>query len=80
MKTSVISLTGRIFDGEAKAVHVTTESGDITVLDHHEPILTVLAAESQIRIEALSNGQESFVARNGFLHLNGDNELTILVD
>ncbi len=79
MKTRIITLTGVLYDGDADAVHARTKSGDITILDHHQPLLSILARESVIRVESQS-GLQSIEAPSGFLHLDGNNELTVLVD
>jgi F0F1-type ATP synthase epsilon subunit len=79
MKTKIVQLTGVLFQGDASAVNVHTASGEITLLDHHQPILSVLKDHSRIRVNTAA-GTEEFETRGGFLHLNGNNELTVLVD
>ncbi|MFA7302129.1 MAG: F0F1 ATP synthase subunit epsilon [Candidatus Paceibacterota bacterium] len=80
MQTKVVTLSGVVFEGEAKAVHARTQSGDITLLDHHRPLISVLAPQTRIRIETLEGTDVAFPAANGFLHMDGNNVLTILVD
>lgn len=80
MKTKVVNLSGVVYEGEAKAVHARTEAGDITILDHHRPIVSTLARDTEVRVETIENTKEAFAAAGGFLHMDGNNSLTILVD
>jgi len=80
MKTKVVTLAGVVFEGETKAVHARTNVGDITLLDHHRPLISVLAPNTQVRVETKENTKEEFAASGGFLHMDGNNSLTILVD
>jgi len=80
MKTKIINLKGILFEGEAKKVNVKTMSGEITLLDHHQPIVSVLQKDSRVWLEDPSGKRQDFEAKGGFLHLNGNNELAVLVD
>lgn len=80
MKTKIVTLSGVTFEGNAVAVNARTQSGEITLLDHHQPILSVLAPNSRVRVETAEGKREEFPTTRGFLHLDGNNELTILVD
>ncbi|HEY4518128.1 MAG TPA: hypothetical protein VJG48_00705 [Candidatus Paceibacterota bacterium] len=80
MKTKILNLKGILFEGEAKKVNVKTLSGEITLLDHHQPIISVLQKDSKIWLEDASSKRQDFAAQGGFLHLNGNNELSVLVD
>lgn len=42
MKLSVYSLKNILFQGEAQLLNCKTVTGEITILDHHEPLITVL--------------------------------------
>ncbi len=79
MKVKVVNLKGVLFEGEAKAVNAQTESGEITLLDHHQPLISVLKKGGRLWVEGAGARQE-FAAPGGFLHMNGNNELTVLVD
>jgi len=80
MKTKVINLKGALFDGEAKSVNAKTQSGEITILPHHHPIISVLASPALVRVEDEHGEHHSFTTTGGFLHLDGDSHLTVLVD
>lgn len=82
MKTIVINLNGILFEGESKALNARTLSGEITILDHHKPIISVLKNNSRIWLEEAVAGSKrhEFVASSGFVHLDGNNHLTVLID
>ncbi len=79
MQTKVITLGGIVFEGQATAVHARTQSGDVTILDHHQPLISLLAPKSRIRVDT-PEGQKAIAVASGFLHMHEDNNLTILVD
>jgi F0F1-type ATP synthase epsilon subunit len=42
MKLTIYSLKGIDFEGEVEALNIKTQSGEITVLDNHRPLITLL--------------------------------------
>ena len=42
MKLGVYSLKKVLFQGDAKSVNCNTRSGEITILDNHEPLISIL--------------------------------------
>ena len=42
MKLSVYSLKKILFDGEARSVNCKTAVGEITILDHHKPLISAI--------------------------------------
>jgi len=79
MQLHIYSLKGVLFEGEARSVNLLTELGEITILDNHEPLLTVLK-ERAVRITD-AFGKENFIqASGGFLEVKPNNEVSILVD
>ncbi|KKU69653.1 MAG: hypothetical protein UX94_C0019G0005 [Parcubacteria group bacterium GW2011_GWA2_47_21] len=48
MKLTIYSLKGVEFEGEAASFNVRAEDGEITVLDHHRPLITLLAGGARI--------------------------------
>ncbi|MFH1246213.1 MAG: hypothetical protein V1489_00360 [Candidatus Liptonbacteria bacterium] len=79
MKAAVYSLKRILFEGEIKEVNLKTVDGEITVLDHHRPLITALA-EGVIKIIDIKN-QEHFVpVKSGFLEVNEENQAKLLVD
>jgi F-type H+-transporting ATPase subunit epsilon len=79
MRTRIVSLGGIKYEGDAKLVNVKTTSGEVTVLDHHRPFVTVLAP-CATRI-VTDKTEEKFVdLAGGFLYMDAGNQLTILAD
>ena len=79
MQVKILSLKGIEFQGEATAFNVKTLSGEITILNNHRPLITVLTAGSARLIQA--DGQETRVdIKSGFLEMTPDNHLKVLLD
>ncbi len=78
MKLSILSLKGVEFEGEAKGVNVKTTAGEITVLDHHLPIISVLENGKAIIFEI--GGKREIHINGGFLEMAPDNRLSLLID
>jgi len=93
MKLSVYSLKKILFQGEARLLNCKTVMGEITVLDNHETLITVLSAGA-IKIIATSPVGEASLApkgrdvqekeyffpiNSGFLEVKEGNEARVLV-
>ena len=79
MKLSVYSLKNVLFEGDADSVNCTTEGGEITVLDNHEPLIATLAPGTITVKDA--EGKEHFIpAGRGFLEVTAENTAKILAD
>jgi F-type H+-transporting ATPase subunit epsilon len=79
MKLRVYSLKEVLFEGEAKALNLKTEIGEITILDHHRPLITVLK-EGPVKI-TLVGGEEKFLkSAGGFLEVKPGNEVSVLIN
>jgi len=79
VNTRIINLSGELYVGEAKLVNVQTQSGEITILPGHLPIISVLKNNSRLYL-ADQSGMKEFKVAGGFLHLDTQNNLNILVD
>lgn len=79
MQTKILSLKGPLFEGDATLVNAQTKSGEITILPGHRPLVSVLSRNSRIYLDSMGKRQ-SFEVKGGFLHLDGSNKLTLLVD
>lgn len=79
MKLNIISLKGIEFDGDISSLNLKTTSGEITVLDHHRPLITQLARG---RAVVIKEGGEilNFGVDSGFLEVGDKNEATILIN
>ncbi|MBI2610085.1 F0F1 ATP synthase subunit epsilon [Candidatus Giovannonibacteria bacterium] len=78
MKLTILSLKGKEFEGSIKAFNVKTQSGEITVLDNHLPIVTLLKKGTAV-ITKSDGSKENFQINSGFLELS-ENNLSVLVD
>ncbi|HEY4527260.1 MAG TPA: hypothetical protein VJK53_05470 [Candidatus Paceibacterota bacterium] len=78
MMLQVISLKGVQYEGDIKSVNVKTTSGEITVLDHHLPLITVLT-KGQLVVED-TNGKETVIhTESGFLEVKEGNQAVALI-
>jgi len=78
MQLQVISLKGVQYEGDIKSVNVKTTSGEITVLDHHLPLITVLT-KGQLVVED-TNGKEIVIhTESGFLEVKEGNQAVALI-
>src|SRR3989344_2563497 len=94
MKLSVYSLKKILFQGEARLLNCKTVMGEITVLDNHETLITVLSAGvikivadnpstgASTELSRMSSGQEEhfFPIKSGFLEVKEKNEARCIVE
>ena len=79
MQLGIYSLEKVLYHGAAREVNCRTRSGEITILDHHEPLISILAKGTVKVVDG--NGQEHFIpVSSGFLEVNSRDEVRILVD
>lgn len=78
----LVSLTGTKFDGDVAEVSLPTLEGEIGVLDHHMPIVSVATiGVIAVRKEAKdSDTAREFFATNGGVIEVSNNNLRVLVD
>ena len=79
MQIKIISLRGVQFEGEAVGLNVKTTSGEITILDHHRPIISSLIRGAAVIIGKDGNRQKMPI-ESGFLEMDRKNNLTVLAD
>ena len=83
MKLSVYSLKQILFQGEASSLNCKTVMGEITVLDNHETLITVLSAGVIKVIENSPTGgkkEHFFEINSGFLEVKPGNEVRCIVE
>jgi len=80
LKTKILNLKGVQYEGEARLLNAQTQSGEITILPKHQPIITVLKKDSRIYLDNESGQRQNFKIKSGFLHLDAHENLTVLVD
>lgn len=74
MKLGIYSLKKVLYQGEIESLTVRTVSGEITVLPHHRPLLTMLT-EGVIKIVDSSHKEQFLRVFGGFLEVNSHNEI-----
>jgi len=79
MKLSVYSLKKILFEGEAEAVNCKTLSGEITILDHHRPLISMLKSGT-LKITDRKKEDHYIPVSSGFLEVNAKNQVRFLVD
>lgn len=79
MFLKVISLKGINYEGSVNSLNIKTENGEITVLDNHRPLITILSKGLARAIDSKNQTQE-FDIKSGFLEVNPTNKVTVLVD
>ncbi len=79
MKLSVYSLEKILFQGDAASINCTTEAGEITVLDHHRPLIGVLAG-GVMRVADSQKKDHFFEIKSGFIEVRNNNEVRCLVN
>ena len=78
MKFQIITPERVVFSDDVDQVTFMTTTGEITVLPHHIPLVTVLQG-GELRYK--KNGEEEFIAvSGGFAEVRPDNTLIILAD
>lgn len=79
MFAKIISLKGIEYEGEISSFNVKTESGEITILDHHRPLITILKKGMAVLIGSKSEKKELAIT-GGFLEVDSHNRLSVLID
>ena len=79
MKLGIYSLQKVLFQGDAKSINCPTASGEITILDHHLPLISLLKAGT-IKIIDNSNVEHYVPVSGGLLEVRIGNEAKFLVE
>ena len=79
MKLSIYSLKQILFQGDALSLNCKTPSGEITVLDNHETLITELSS-GVIKIIETNKKEHFFEIKSGFLEIKPSNEARCIVE
>jgi F0F1-type ATP synthase epsilon subunit len=79
MEISVYSLKNVLFQGKASLLNCQTVTGEITVLDHHDSLITVLSA-GVVKIVDENKKDNYFPVKSGFLEVKPGNEVRCIVE
>jgi len=68
-----------LYQGEAASVNCATKLGEITVLDHHRPLISILAKGIMKIVD--KNQKEHYIpVSSGFLEVRSGNEARFLIE
>jgi len=79
MKLSIYSLKKILFQGKAISLNCKTPLGEITVLDNHEPLISILS-EGVLKVKDQLQKEYFFPIKSGFLKVNYGNEVKCMVE
>jgi len=79
MKLFIYSLKNTLFEGEAESLTCETANGQITILNNHEPLITLLK-EGLIKIVDKAQKLNYIQTTGGFLEIRGSNEVRCIID
>ena len=79
MKLSIYSLKKILYQGDAESVNCKTAVGEITILNHHHPLISMLTAGT---IKIIDNEKKEYYipVSSGFVEVNSANQTKLLVD
>ena len=76
MKISIHSLEKTLYEGSGKVVSLPSSEGEISILDHHIPLITILK-KGKIKIKDEKESHD-FPIESGFAEVSGE-KVTILI-
>lgn len=79
MYISIYSLKRVLYEDEGKAINCKTAAGEITVLDHHQPLISELKSGT-LKIVDETDKEHYFNVNSGFLEVNSANQARLLVE
>ena len=79
MKLNIYSLKQVLYHGDAAAVNCKTAAGEITVLDHHRPLISTLQ-KGVVKVTDTDSKDHYFEVASGFLEVRERNEMRMLVE
>jgi ATP synthase F1 epsilon subunit len=79
MKLGVYSLQKVFFQGDAKSVNCKTRLGEVTILDHHSPLISILD-KGVVKIVDQNQREHFIPVVSGFLEVDSNNQTKLLVE
>jgi F0F1-type ATP synthase epsilon subunit len=79
MKLGIYSLRNILFQGEVVSINCRTESGEITILDHHRPLISILN-KGTVKVTDGQKKEHYIPVGSGFLEVKSSNEVKFLVE
>ncbi len=79
MKLGVYSLQKVLFQGNATSVNCNTRVGEVTILDNHEALISIVEKGTMKIVDG--DQKEWYIpVSSGFLEVNSDSQVKILVE
>ena len=78
MKLKIVTPEKTIYENEIKQISAPTTTGEITILPHHIPLVSVLNA-GELKIVD-DSGEQIIAVAGGFVEIRANNEIIILAD
>jgi len=79
MTIGVYSLEKVLYKGEAVSVNCNTQMGEITILNHHRPLISILV-RGTMKIVDDQHHDHYVQVRSGFLEVNSKNQAKFLIE
>ena len=79
MKISIYTIQNTLFEGEAEKLIARTPLGEITVLDDHLPLISVLEGPS-VKIIDKQKKENIITIGSGFLEVRPEREVVVIVE
>jgi F0F1-type ATP synthase epsilon subunit len=79
MRVSIYSLRDTLFDGEATSLTCPTRTGEITILEHHHPLITILN-KGAVKLLDLNAQEHFFEVGSGLVEVQAHNSIRLIVD
>ncbi len=77
MRIFIHSLEKTIYEGDAKVVTLPGESGEVSILDNHIPLVSALK-KGMVRVTENENSTKEFSISGGFAQVNKDHLILLL--
>lgn len=74
MRLRIHTITKTIYDDEVSSITIPTQLGQITILDHHEPLISILEEG-----EVIINNKKTADITGGVVEVSKDNTTTLLI-
>jgi F-type H+-transporting ATPase subunit epsilon len=79
MQVNIYSLKKVLFEGSAQSINCKTASGEITILDHHRPLISMLTAGT-VKVVDAEKKEHYIPVQSGFVEVGAKNEVKIIAD
>lgn len=79
MKFAIYTLQSTLFEGEVTRIIVPTSRGEITVLPHHLPLVTIVA-RGMVRATLLNGEERAISLEGGVCEIRPASEVIVLAD